>query len=294
MHSLLEPAPISRSVALERCWAHLYARSRLLRLASAFPRENREHLIAVLAFAAVLSEAAETPGPAARRRALKELADDLQSALASSPRSALGHCLSATVRLKELPAPTLLGPLEEIRTNVERKSFETRRRLHEHAQAIARPIGRALLRVVDRSSERNEVLMDALCTGFLLARWTTHFRAHWNLGRLQLPVEELARSGIALQAVDFAKPVPALRPVVADQVRWIRGYFHKGWPLCAELGPWRGRLMAFFLRWHAASLSALEARNFDVSRGVPPSGVFRFLACTGASLLTTRPPDLLV
>ena len=292
MQTLLDPAPISLAESRERVERHLRGRSFLFRLPTLVVAENREHALAVLAWAEALFTAAETPGPAARERALEALSDEVEQALAHTPRSALGHTLSATIRVKELPAHAFRGPLAELRGNVARRSFETRRAMLEHAQNVARPVGRALLAACDRTSERNEVLMDALATAFLLARWTTRFEAHWEQGRLNLPVEELARHGVALQELDFRRADPRLRPVVAEQVRWIRSLFHKGWELSTALGWWRGRILAFVLRWNAASLSALEARRFDVARGEPPAGVLRALACGVASLVTTRPPKL--
>jgi len=292
MHPLLEPAPISRAQALERCEKHLRSRSHQFLLVRPLAGENHGHATAVLAYAEALFAANEIPGPSARGRALQEVSGELENVLAGRPQAPLGHALSATIRLKELGPHLFRGPLEELRASLERRTFDSRQALQVHAQRIARPLGRALLSACDHTSEKNEVLMDALATAWLLSRWTVRFRADWDQGRLNVPVDELSRSGIHLQEIDFSKPEKSLRPLIADQVRWIRSLFHKGWELSTMLGFVRGRLLAFLLRWHAASLSALEARRFDVSRGEPPAGVLRWLACSSVSVLTRRPPGL--
>ena len=69
-----------------------------------------------------------------------------------------------------------------------------------------------------------------------------------------------------------------------------RSLLEKGWPLCSELGPWRGRQLAFLLRWHAASLTALEARHYDALSGPPPAGLLRIVACGAVSLATPSAP----
>ena len=251
MHPLLEPAPISRAKALERCETHLRSRSRQFLFVRPLAGEDHGHVTAILAYAEALLAASEGPGPAARGRALEEVSGELENALAGRPRAALGHALSATIRLKELAPHLFRGPLEEQQESLERRTFESRQSLQNHAQRIARPLGRALLASCDQTSEKNEVLMDALATAWLLTRWTVRFRGDWDQGRLNLPVDELSRSGLHLQELDFSKPQDSLRPLIADQVRWIRTLFHKGWELPTELGFLRGRLLAFLLRWHA-------------------------------------------
>ena len=81
-----------------------------------------------------------------------------------------------------------------------------------------------------------------------------------------------------------------MRAVVRDQVVWARELLSKGWPLCAELGWMRGRALAFVLRWHAASLSALEARDYDIARDAPPAGLLRLVACAVAAAVKTGSP----
>ena len=115
MHPLLAPAPISHSEAAERCAKHLRSRARQFVLVKPLAGENHEHANAVLAYAEALFAAVEIPGPAARGRALQELSEELENVLAGRPQTALGHALSATIRLKELGAPPFRGPLEELR-----------------------------------------------------------------------------------------------------------------------------------------------------------------------------------
>ena len=55
---------------------------------------------------------------------------------------------------------------------------------------------------------------------------------------------------------------------------------------------YRHRELAFVLRWHAATLSALEARRFDALKGPPPAGWLRLIACGSASLVTPDAPRL--
>ena len=68
MKSLLEPAPISRTEAIEHCREHLRAQSRLYRVFLWMFPESREHLIALMAWVDELIRAGEVPGPAAQQQ----------------------------------------------------------------------------------------------------------------------------------------------------------------------------------------------------------------------------------
>lgn len=293
MHELLLPASVARAEAGERCRRFLATRSARWRLAHPFlPRESRDDLVALLAWHRLAHEIAETQDGFERRRNLDELASELEAVLGERARSPAGIALSFAVRRCGLPEELLRRPFFEWRRAEQLATFETREVLLAHARAVAVPEGRLLLCALGRASPRNEALADALATGIQLASWLVHLKRDLERGRLRIPIEDLARHGVEIGSLRADGPSPGLARAIASEVAWARGFFDKGWPLCRELGSWRGRELAFVLRWHAASLSALEAAGFDALRGEPPSGWLRLLACATASLGTLGAPRL--
>jgi hypothetical protein len=93
---------------------------------------------------------------------------------------------------------------------------------------------------------------------------------------------------VELEQLRAERSDESLRALVALEIDWARGQLARGWPLCAELGRWRGRQLAFVLRWHAASLSGLEARRLEVMADPPPAGWLRLSACLAAGLLRLK------
>ena len=293
MHELLSPASLSASEALERCHVYLaesWKRWRLARIA--LPPEVGSDLVALLAWHALVRELDRSRDEDARLEALDTLGRTIVEIFDGQPRTAIGLALRPTVRHHALSALSLRGPLEERRRTRYVKAFGTRAELQQHARKLAQPEGRVYLRILGRSAERDEVLVDALSLGLQLIDWLARLRADLARGQLHVAVEDLARHDIDILAFREGGAVERARRLVADQVAWARGLLAKGWPLCRELGRWRGRELAFVLRWHAATLSALEARHFDAFAGPPPAGWPRLLACGSASLVTLDAPRL--
>ena len=291
MHPLL--APGARADANEACARYLRSSwSGFVVLRASLDRATRRDFDALCAWHTLVRELTDEARPdLLRRRALDELSAELEAVFAGHAGSVVGLALAPTVRRLDSPAHAFAGPLEERRRAEHVHAFETRDALAAHAGALARPEARLLLGALGASSERNEVFADALAVAVLLIRWLRDLRSELARGRLFLPVDELARHGVLVHELGHGDP-PGLSACVAEHVAWTRGLLAKGWPLCAALGAVRGRQLAFFLRWHAATLGALEARRFQLSAGPPPAGALRFLACLGASAATPRAPRL--
>lgn len=291
VHALLLPQSLSRAEALEHCRRYLAQRIRRFPLAQAcLPRDLRDDWIALLAWHRLAREIAAGENRFERRRGLDELASELSAAFEERARGPAGIALSFAVRRHALPEELLRRPLLEWKRDETLATFETRAALLAHARALAVPEGRLLLRLGGASTPRNEVLADALAIALQLTAWLADVGGELEHGRLRLPVDDLARAGVELGALLGGKERESLARVIASQVVWTRGFYAKGWDLCRALGPWRGRRLAFVLRWHAAALTGLEAARFDARRGPPPAGWLRLLACASASLATTWAP----
>ena len=295
MHTLLVPERLDPEAAQARCDRYLASRWKLWRTARLLlPRERLADLVALAAWHELVRELMTSDDRDLRQRDLDELVKILERVFSGEPqvevRTAVGTALARTILLHQLPALLFRGPLEEYRRCEQVAAFETREVLLDHARRLAQPEGRLFLTVGDLVTERNEVLADALSLGIQLARWLTRLAADLARGSVHLAVEDIVRHRVDIRDLQAGRIDGEIRELVADQIAWARSLLAKGWPLCSELGAWRGRQLAFLLRWHAASLTALEARHYDALSGPPPAGLLRVVACGSVSLTTPRAP----
>ncbi|MEQ1892804.1 MAG: squalene/phytoene synthase family protein [Planctomycetota bacterium] len=295
VHALLVPADVSRAEALARCEAYLATKVRHWKLARlGLPRAARDGFVALLAWHSLARELADLPSGFERRRGLDELGHELELALRENPASAIGRALSYAARRHELAEELLRRPLLERGRDEHLATFETREALLGHARALAVPEGRLYLALFGQANARNEALADACALALQRTHWLAHLGANLARGRVHLPMDELLRARVELGELtrNSGELSPALVSVLASELRQVRELYARGWNLCPALGPLRGRLLAFVLRWHAATLAALEARALDVRRGPPSAGWLRLLACASASLFSSAAPRL--
>lgn len=301
MIDLLTPEACSRAQAQARCERFLCARTRAWRwLRLGVGPERRGDLAALVAWQRVLRSApTESSAPRVSSAPRAELRAELERVLGGQPTTPLGLALAGCVRRFALAPELLAGPLAALEEHERVGALTTRGELLALAGRLALPEGRLLLGVLEEPGERARVLSDALCTGLQIARWTLELHSELEQGRLRVPSDELFRCGVTPQLLSLSPADERVRRLVAAQVAWARELLAKGWPLCRELGPRRGRALGFVLRWHAAGLSALELRGFRLAERPPPgslassesAGWLRGAACAAAALVG-RPPRL--
>ena len=204
--------------------------------------------------------------------------------------SSMGRALAAACARFDLSPFWFRSRIAALRDDAALATVGTREELETQARRLAHPTGRCLLRILGLDDERGQVLADALATGVQLTRWLEHLAADWNAGRLRLPMDELVRAGVDPTQLRSGTPADGLRPVVARGVAAARAQLAKGWPLTRALGPWRGRRLAIYLRWHAATLSAIEVADHDIWARPPRAGLLRALACVTAGSAAPEAP----
>ena len=160
MEELLTPAEISRDIALQRCRASLARRSRLTALGVRLQHaDHASDLLACLAWWETLRVLARGRNPA---RDLDRAEVELGRVLEECPATPVGIALAGAMRRHALPGMLLRGQLQALRRDGIERSFATRKELLRHLGRLSDPVGRILLRVAGLSTERNDVLADAL------------------------------------------------------------------------------------------------------------------------------------
>jgi len=318
VHPLLDPpAPTSRAAlaAVQRWLAHRIRRWRVARLL--LGRRLASDLGVPLAWHLLVRELLR-PGQEelALQRAREELLATLRDAERGAGRSPLGVALGRRSARFKAAALALRAHVEALERDAHVSVHASRTELRALRARTAHAEARSLLLVLERAGilgettwiarwvrpertatevararERAEVQALALADGIDRAVALTHARA-WlsERGRLTFAAEDLAEAGVTPAALSGgAVDAAALTRLVEPSVREAHADLAKGWPLCRALGPWRGRQLAFVLRWHAAALQAVRhaaARGrLEPSRG----GFTRLVSCAAVAGITRAP-----
>ena len=214
---------------------------------------------------------------------------EIEAAEAGEASTDLGISLGRAIHRFGIPAFPLRGRGEALRAERDTKTFSSRQELLGHARRLSHPTARAGLHILGLADEREAALGEALATGLRLTAWMDSFPSDWRSGRLRIPTDELARFDVVLSDLDAPRVSPGLQRLLDHEITESRRWLAKGWPLTRTLGPWNGRRLAAFLRWHAASLSAIEVAGHDARRATR-GGVLRGMACGLVAAISPRSP----
>jgi len=252
-------------------------------------RAQRRHLLAVYGFARLVDELGDSTAgdstPAERLAALDWLSSELDAALAGAAGHPLMVRLQSTIAECGLRREPFARLIEANRLDQHVTRYQTWQQLREYCHLSADPVGEIVLAVFGASDAERIALSDRICTALQLAEHcqdvAEDLRRH---GRIYLPAEDLARFGCEQHDLEAPHASPALREVLAFEVRRGRELIAEGLPLIARL---RGRArlaVAAFAAGGSAAFDAIERAGYDVLPGPPAAGKGRRLASLAATL----------
>lgn len=239
------------------------------------PRAARPHLRAVYGFARLVDNLGdEAPGDRVA------LLDELERELEGPPRTEIMHRLHATIEACSLPLEPFRRLLRANRIDQERSRYETWADVRGYCTYSAEPVGRLVLGVYGRAGEPELVAMsDDVCTGLQLVNFLQDPPRDLALGRVYLPLEDLARFGV--EEEELAGPLTErLLALLRFEAGRARALLERGFPLADALGGRPGLSVALYARGGLAALEALERAGWDVftQRPAPTRATFARLA----------------
>ncbi len=257
---------------------------------SALPRGDKQPWLTLLSWQECAGELARDASPLQRRRGLDELDRECGEAMAGRPHSAIGQALRSTAGRYNLEPSPFRASLRAWELEATTPSFPTVKELTRHAQALQSAWVHAFPRILGRDAEQHRVLARSLGEGVQLTRWMARYHLDFAQGRLRIASEDLAAAGVSIEALLEHRSTPGTPALIDEQVRRARSALAKGWPLVREADARRGRVLAFCLRWHAATCGALENQRTGGLGAPLPAGALRFGACLLVSAMHRGSP----
>jgi 15-cis-phytoene synthase len=233
------------------------------------PAEVRPAVYALYGFVRGADEIVDGAGrgadPASRLAALDAWEDELARGLAAgaSGHRVVGAIVDAGQRF-ELPLEELRTYMDSMRADCGLVRIETRSELERYMDGSAAAVGRIMAVIL--GARREGDAFARLGVAFQLTNFVRDVRVDYGLDRIYLPAEEFVRFGVVSADLGLVSASPALRALLAAEVRRARGYFAESEPAYAAALPAARAGMRFARAAYLAVLDRIEAVDYDVLR----------------------------
>lgn len=243
------------------------------------PRRARTALEAVYGFARLVDDAGDL-APGDRSALLDWLERDLDRVYDGRARHPLLRRLTPVVREHGLPDEPFRRLLEANRLDQVRGRYGSFDELLGYCRLSAAPVGELVLRVFGAATPDRLRRSDRVCAALQLAEHWQDVGEDLARGRLYLPLDDLARFGVAEDDLRPGPPSERVCRLLAFEVQRARALLAEGVPLVASL---RGRArlaVAAYVAGGRSALDAIERSGYDVLGSAAPPRASR-----GARLL---------
>ena len=243
------------------------------------PKPKRQAIAAIYAFARQVDDVADGELPDAEKRAALER---LRDGLDSPPRGAMWVALADARARYPIPHDALSalvdGGLQDLGTT----RYLTFEELEGYCKLVAGAVGVACLPVYGAEDlGRAETLGIAL----QLINILRDVREDWQLGRVYLPLEELAAYGVTEGDLARGVVTEPWRAYAAFHTARCRAYLAEGLRLLPQLDRRSALCVGTFAELYRETLDRIEATGFDVFGGPPKLSALSKLRIVGQGLL---------
>jgi squalene synthase HpnC/squalene synthase HpnD len=228
-------------------------------------KEKRNALCALYAFMRLVDNVSDEPGDVeskrqglARWRALLD-----ETAAGRTEAHAILPALADTVKRFEIPGRYFHDLILGAEMDLTVTSYATLDRLTEYCYRVAGTVGLTCLHVFGFHDPKAPDLAERLGLAFQLTNILRDVQTDHEMGRVYLPLEDLARFGV--RESDLSGPItPQLRELLAFEAERAWRHYQEGAPLVAKIDPDSRATLWALVRTYSSLLARMEERGFDV------------------------------
>jgi phytoene synthase len=199
----------------------------------ALPREQRTAIYALYDFAHQVDDQADRGDrPVATRTLLRQQRERLRRCLAGECDDAVTQVLSSAIGRYAIPAEELFQVVEGVEMDVERTRYLDWAELETYCRLVASSVGRMCMRIFGSSDPGALRLADDLCVAMQLTNILRDIREDLDLGRIYLPLEDLARFSLTeerlVEGLERSAAPPGWAELLRFEARRARARFATG------------------------------------------------------------------
>ncbi|HVA00719.1 MAG TPA: squalene synthase HpnC [Terriglobia bacterium] len=252
------------------------------------PRDRRDALAAIYAFARSADDFADEPGVKGRLELLADWRRRLYECAEGEPKHPVFLALGDAIRRYNLSLENLDNLLRAFESDVRENRHQDFASLLSYSKFSANPVGRLVLELFDHRDPELLGFSDNICTALQLTNFWQDVRIDLERDRIYLPLEDLARFNISLEDIQRwgcesrgnragAGPDHRWRALMALEAERTWELFVNGKPLPERVVPQlRSQLRLTWLTG-TAILARIESANYDVFNRRPKLRWFDFL-----------------
>jgi squalene synthase HpnC len=236
------------------------------------PKRLRKPVAAIYHFARAADDIADE-GELSNEERLSQL-DQFRAELARIERNEarltpLFQNLAAEVHQYALPIQPFRDLLDAFSQDVVKKRYANFDEVLDYCRRSANPVGHLLLHLYDEATPVNLAYSDAICTSLQLINFWQDVAKDYAIGRIYLPLDELAQFGVNEAQIAQGICNDAWRALMKFQVDRARALMLSGKPLGSILTGRIGLEMRMIIAGGLRILSKLENAHYDMFRHRP-------------------------
>ena len=251
------------------------------------PRDKRDALAAIYAFARAADDFADEPGVEGRLELLGDWRRRLYECAEIEAKHPVFLALGDAIRTHNLSLVNLDNLLRAFEADVRENRHQDFSSLISYSKYSANPVGRLVLELFGHRDPELVGFSDNICTALQLTNFWQDIRIDLERDRIYLPLEDLARYNISVadlrrwglenQGKTGAEIDNRWRSLMALEVERTWEYFVSGKPLPERVVPELRHQLR--LTWLAGTeiLAGIERANYDVFNRRPKLRWFDYL-----------------
>lgn len=241
------------------------------------PRDKRDALAAVYAFARYADNVADEPGVEGRLELLAEWRQKLRDCYAGHVDHPVFVALRDTVERFSLSEEHFENLLRAFEQDVQVNRRPDFRSVLDYCTCSANPVGRLVLELFGHHQSELFLLSDHICTALQLTNFWQDVAVDLERDRIYLPWEDLVRHQYTLEDLRARRLDERWRGLMALEVSRTRELFEQGRELPEKVVP--ELRLQLRLTWLTGTtiLDKIEGAGYDVFRRRPTLRLWNFI-----------------
>jgi squalene synthase HpnC len=240
------------------------------------PREKRQYVCAIYAFARIADDYADEPGLSTAERidGLVEWEEQLADAYRGHAHHPVFIALRETAGRFDMPAELFQGLLKAFRSDVTTNRYDTFDDVLDYCSNSANPVGRLMLLLYNYRSETMMELSDSICTALQLTNFWQDVSVDLKKDRVYIPLEDIREFGYSEEELFERQHTQPFKDLMCYQVDRTREMFREGRPLLEGVG--KDLRLELRLTWNGGMriLKKIESADYSVLTDRPTLSLF--------------------